>query len=154
MSEQNAEQADIASQPENSALKPSLTVFHDGECPVCNAEVTVMSRLDKLGQINWVDINSDDYKTAEKDFSYSEAMREIRVQNHDTGETLAGVDGFLAVWSRLPGYRRLVPFFRRYPLALRGLRAFYELFSRARIRIYRKRIASKMSEHQQGFRAE
>jgi predicted DCC family thiol-disulfide oxidoreductase YuxK len=46
-------------QPGITASMPKVTCFHDGECPLCNIEINAMKKLDKEGNINWVDITRD-----------------------------------------------------------------------------------------------
>jgi predicted DCC family thiol-disulfide oxidoreductase YuxK len=43
-------------QPRTKASMPQVASFHDGECPICNIEINAMKKLDKAGNINWVDI--------------------------------------------------------------------------------------------------
>jgi predicted DCC family thiol-disulfide oxidoreductase YuxK len=38
---------------------PKVACFHDGECLICNIEINAMKKLDKAGNINWVDITHD-----------------------------------------------------------------------------------------------
>ncbi|HSN23292.1 MAG TPA: DCC1-like thiol-disulfide oxidoreductase family protein, partial [Methylomicrobium sp.] len=46
-------------QSSTTASTPKVTCFHDGECPICNIEIYAMKKLDKEGNINWVDISRD-----------------------------------------------------------------------------------------------
>jgi predicted DCC family thiol-disulfide oxidoreductase YuxK len=120
----------------------ALTVFHDGGCPVCRAEVSLMKRLDTDGGIEWVDITAADEPLRAANISYSDAMERIHVRDA-SGQLLTGVEGFMAVWAKLRGYRRVVPFVRHVPGVLPLLRLLYAGFARIRLRIYRRRIAEQ-----------
>ena len=37
-----------------------LTVWHDGDCPLCRREIAIMRRLDRRGAIEFVDATSPD----------------------------------------------------------------------------------------------
>jgi len=120
--------------------KSGLAVYHDSGCPMCRAEVGLMRKLDGDNSITWIDINAEDAPLSVAGISYEEAMKNIHVRDA-SGEYHKGVDGFMAMWERLPGYRRLVPLIRRVPALRSCLNVFYRLFSKARMRIYRDRVA-------------
>ncbi len=120
--------------------KTKISVFHDSGCPMCRTEVAVMSKLDADNSITWVDINADDDPLTAAGISYEDAMRNIHVRD-SVGNLVNGVEGFMAMWERLPGYRRLVPIVNKVPGVRSCLNLFYSLFSKVRMRIYRERIA-------------
>ena len=45
----------------NSSMnnKNKVTMFHDGDCPLCKHEVKLMQKLDISKSIRWVDISKD-----------------------------------------------------------------------------------------------
>ncbi len=104
-----------------------------------------MRKLDARGAIDWVDINGTGEPLSAVGISYREAMKNIHVQDA-SGHTVNGVDGFLAMWERLPGYRRLVPVIKHVPGLRWCMNVFYGLFSKVRMRIYRDRIATRDNE--------
>ena len=120
--------------------KTKICVFHDSGCPMCRTEVGVMRKLDVDNSISWVDINADSDPLAAAGISYEDAMKNIHVRD-SAGNLLYGVDGFMAMWERLPGYRSLVPIVNRVPGVRSCLNLFYSLFSKVRMRVYRERIA-------------
>jgi predicted DCC family thiol-disulfide oxidoreductase YuxK len=84
----------------------ALTAFFDGGCPLCSKEIAHYRRIDKAGAIRWVDITDDGGALAEAGIDRTDAMRRIHAKETD-GRILTGVPAFVAIWCRLPGYRRL-----------------------------------------------
>ena len=93
------------------AGKAPLTVFYDGDCPVCRMEVKYYRRIDASGAIAWMDITSmvDDDLPAGK--SRGDLLGIFHARRDDGGWA-TGVDAFAAIWSRLPGFRHLAWLFR------------------------------------------
>ena len=50
------------------------TVYHDGECPLCNKEVAMMQKIDVKKAIKWVDISKNKQALADAGISYQQAM--------------------------------------------------------------------------------
>jgi predicted DCC family thiol-disulfide oxidoreductase YuxK len=115
------------------AVEYNLSCFHDGECPICNIEIDVMKKLDKQGNINWVDISKDKVALDKAGLSYSQAMAKLYVLDEHNNRMHSGVKGFLEVWKQLPYYRRLAPIVERVPLAIPILNFFYAIFARYRL---------------------
>ncbi|WP_373507731.1 thiol-disulfide oxidoreductase DCC family protein [Thiocapsa sp.] len=84
----------------------AFTAYFDGGCPLCSKEIAHYRRIDKAGAIRWVDITDDGGVLAEAGIDRTNAMRRIHAKETD-GSILTGVPAFVAIWRRLPGYRRL-----------------------------------------------
>jgi predicted DCC family thiol-disulfide oxidoreductase YuxK len=114
--------------------KPTITCYHDGDCPICRIEINAMKKLDKTSQqVKWVDISTNKQALKEAGLSYEQAMSMMHVQ--DAQGMKSGVDSFLVLWSHLPYYRRLVPVIEHVPL-LKPLVAFgYQLFAKYRLKL-------------------
>lgn len=126
------------------ATKPQITMFHDGECPVCSYEVKLLKKLDTTNAICWVDITTDKQALAKAGISYQQAMDFIHVQ--DAQQNIqTGVKGFLVVWEKLPYYRKLVPIIKHVPLLLPLLEAFYRFFAKYRLQLTGKKPWFKRS---------
>ena len=69
-----------SSQTTSPVLMPKVTCFHDGECPICNIEIKAMKKLDKVGNINWVDISQDKVALAKAGLTYKQAMDRIKLK--------------------------------------------------------------------------
>jgi len=57
-----------------------VTMYHDGECPMCNYEVKIMQKLDISKAIKWVDISTDKQALDEAGISYQQAMDSLFTQ--------------------------------------------------------------------------
>jgi len=122
------------------------TVYHDGECPICNIEINQMKRLDKNKFVNWVDISKDQSALDAAGLSYQQTMDRIHVQDADQ-VMQTGVKGFLAVWEHLPYFRRLVPVVKHTPFLMPLMEWCYVLFARYRLKLTGKTMASVISHN-------
>ena len=111
---------------------PKVTCFHDGECPICNIEINAMKKLDKDGNIRWVDISKEKSALVEAGLTYKQTMDRMHVIDENQ-HIQSGVLGFLKVWKHLPYYRRLAPIIENVPLLLPIMEFFYRLFARYRL---------------------
>ena len=118
-----------------------VTMYHDGDCPLCNFEVKAMQKLDVANAIHWVDITKDKAALDKAGISYNSAMARVHVQ--DENQTLlTGVRGFMAVWKQLPYYRRLVPIITHVPFLLPIMEFFYIGFAKYRLPLTGKKKLS------------
>jgi predicted DCC family thiol-disulfide oxidoreductase YuxK len=60
-----------------------LTLFYDGACPLCQAEILFLSRRNEAGLLDFVDINSDRYDPARVGVSCEEALAAMYGQYAD-----------------------------------------------------------------------
>lgn len=114
------------------APKPKVTCFFDGECPICTIEIKAMKRLDKHGNVNWVDITQDKTALAQAGLTYKQAMERLYVIDENQ-QLQSGVLGFLQVWKQLPYYRRVAPMIENLPLAVPIMEFCYRIFARYRL---------------------
>lgn len=84
-------------------LDNRLTVYFDGSCPLCTAEINHYARQDDAGHLNFVDVSQRDIKLG-PDLHPRDAMRRFHVRRAD-GTLLSGARGFLAIWQELPRWR-------------------------------------------------
>jgi predicted DCC family thiol-disulfide oxidoreductase YuxK len=92
-----------------------LTVWYDGECPVCRQEVALYRRMDRHELIDWVDIGALADNELPKGKSREDLLGRFHTRPRSpggeadqsgTGGYLIGVDAFAAIWLRLPWLRR------------------------------------------------
>ncbi len=119
-------------QSSKTVTMSKVTCFHDGECPICNIEINAMKKLDKQGNINWVDIAHDKVALEKAGLTYKEAMDRMHVLDENQ-QLQSGVLGFLQVWKHLPYYRRIAPIIEKVPYLLGFLEFFYCIFARYRL---------------------
>ena len=104
----------------------SLTVWHDGACPLCRREIALMRRLDRRGAITFIDA-SDPANGCPDD---RDALL-ARFHAREDGKMLSGAAAFAAMWRAIPLLRPL-GVAARSPIVLAGLDRAYRLFLRAR----------------------
>jgi len=102
-----------------------LTVYFDGACPLCSAEIAHYEKQEGGERIAFVDV-SDDQATLAPGLARDAAKRRFHVCAAD-GAVLSGAEAFVAIWATLPRWRwaaRLA----RTPGVLPLLETAYRLF--------------------------
>ncbi len=110
------------------ALSGRTLVFYDGNCSLCRREITHYRRIDRSGELCWVDITDDHGLLDEHRLSFEAAMRELHVLDK-SGVWHRGIDGFTVIWRHLPRYRwlsRLIQLPGIHPAARVAYRRFAE----------------------------
>lgn len=79
-----------------------LVTYYNGACPVCRAEIAHYRRRD-AGGLCWRDIATDDVALAEIGVTRDQAKKRLHVRLPD-GRIATGVDAFIEIWRRLPGF--------------------------------------------------
>jgi len=101
------------------------TVYFDGSCPLCRAEIDYYRRKDDAGALCFVDVSQSPDTLAEG-LTRQAAMERFHVRAPD-GQLLSGAVAFVAVWQRLPAWRWAARA-AALPGALRILELGYRLF--------------------------
>lgn len=83
--------------------KDRTTVFFDGACPLCRAEIRFYERRDLEGVLSFVDVSRPDAGLPE-DLGRDKALARFHVLSAD-GRLLSGAAAFAEVWRRTPGWR-------------------------------------------------
>lgn len=76
-----------------------LTMFYDGLCPLCQAEILFLSRRNESGLLHFVDVNSAQYSAETVGVSCQQALDSMYAQ-YDDGELINGVAVFSAAYER------------------------------------------------------
>lgn len=110
---------DMTSTPER------LTVWYDGDCPLCIREIAFMRRLDRRGRIDFVNLATGAACPIDR--------REMLARFHVTedGKLLSGAAAFAAMWRAIPMLRPL-GLVARNPFALAALEWLYLFFLEVR----------------------
>ena len=111
---------------------PRVTLFFDGKCPLCQAEIMFLSRRNQAGSLAFVDINSDLYDERAVGVSCSQALAEMYGQ-FANGAVIKGPAVFIEAYRRA-GLPRLAWVMSRKTLAPL-LALGYRLFAKHRHRI-------------------
>ncbi|KEI73416.1 thiol-disulfide oxidoreductase DCC family protein [Endozoicomonas elysicola] len=74
-----------------------VTLFYDGECPLCMREIDHLSKKNRKGLLKLVDIRQDGFQEKYPEFDVVELDRFIHAKLAD-GRIVKGVDATLAAW--------------------------------------------------------
>jgi predicted DCC family thiol-disulfide oxidoreductase YuxK len=111
---------------QTKAVTPkAVTVFFDGSCPLCAAEIASYKRADSGDRLALIDVSGDDFG-GDQSLSRSAAMARFHVRLSD-GSYASGAQGFVALWRVLPGWRWLAGI-DRIPGGVAVLEIFYRGF--------------------------
>ena len=67
-----------------------LTLFYDGACPLCQAEILFLGNRNQLGLLEFIDINSKSFNPDKVGISCSMALASMYAQ-YDNGHLIQGV---------------------------------------------------------------
>ena len=82
---------------------PKSTVYFDGSCSLCRAEIGYYRRKDQDRALCFIDI-SETGAEAPEGTTQERAMKRFYVRASD-GRVLSGAAAFVEVWTRLPRWR-------------------------------------------------
>ena len=104
----------------------SLTVWYDGDCPICAAEIGLMRQLDRRSAIEFVDLSRPGACPIDREAR----LARLHAQTSG-GPTIVGAAAFVAMWRVLPALRPLAVLASPAPV-LWMLERAYRLFLRLR----------------------
>jgi len=109
-----------------------VKVWFDGACPLCQREIALMRRLDREGNIAFIDVSGGGDLSCPVD----QGALLARFHAEEDGELVSGAAAFAAMWRAIP---RLRPFglIARNRIVLTVLERLYVLFLRVRPRLQR-----------------
>ena len=109
-----------------TAAARELTVWYDGDCPICQAEIGLMRRLDRRNAINFVDLSLSGACPTDLDARLARLHAQPR-----GGPVVDGAAAFVAMWRVLPSLRPLAVLASPAPVRW-ALERGYRLFLRVR----------------------
>jgi predicted DCC family thiol-disulfide oxidoreductase YuxK len=86
-----------------SKTRAPMTVYFDGSCPLCRAEVGIYQNADESGAIQWCDVSTEALPTG---FTRDQAMARFHVRD-EAGKMVSGAQAFITLWLGLPRWRWL-----------------------------------------------
>ena len=90
---------------DHSHTSEFLTIYYDGACPLCTAEISHYKTRKGAENLAFTDISRDDAETGD-DLDISAARGRFHVRRPD-GTLLSGARAFVEIWHVLPGWRWL-----------------------------------------------
>ena len=108
----------------------SPTVYFDGGCPLCRAEIATYQKSPGGSDIHWCDVTQSPPSDLGPDLDAETALKRFHVRTAD-GHLLSGAAGFVEVWRHLKNWRWLAHF-ARIPGMLFVMERSYLLFLRLR----------------------
>lgn len=124
----------------NQISPEKVTVFYDGSCPLCSAEIGYYKRADADRVLGFVDVSSECF-IGDGRITRREAMARFHVRLVD-GRQVCGAKGFVEVWRVIPSWRWLV-WFAKIPGVVPMLEVLYRLFLRMRPLLVRGFVRSR-----------
>ncbi len=110
----------------NATANPEVTVWYDGQCPLCLREIALMRRLDRRNAIRFVAIQDGG------DCPLDRATLMQRFHAREDGRPIvSGAAAFAAMWRAIPVLRPL-GLLARFPPVLWVLERLYRGFLRIR----------------------
>ncbi len=82
---------------------PELTVYFDGSCPLCRAEIDHYAAQPGAAALCFRDVSTDE-ATIGADLTVPQAMARFHVRRAD-GTLLSGAEAFVGIWRVLPRWR-------------------------------------------------
>lgn len=109
----------------NKIASEKLTVYYDGSCPLCRAEINHYRKRDGGLRLDLCDVSNDAAQLPE-DLGRDAAMARFHVRRPD-GQLVSGAAAFTELWAAVPGWRRIAPA-ARLPVIRHGLELGYRMF--------------------------
>jgi ubiquinone biosynthesis monooxygenase Coq7 len=82
-----------------------VTVYFDGQCPLCSREIAHHRELTKCSEVSYVDIAAIDFNAASHGVDSRRVQEVLHVKVGD--EMRTGIDAVIAMWDAVPAYRWL-----------------------------------------------
>jgi len=109
-----------------------LTIYFDGECPICRCEIDLMKIFNRRKHLQFIDFSASSYLSAEPGLSPCDLGKVIQARWSD-GTIITGVEVFREMWEAI-GLRSLARLARRPAINKLLVRA-YAWFARNRLRL-------------------
>jgi predicted DCC family thiol-disulfide oxidoreductase YuxK len=86
---------------EPTAPAAELAVYFDGACPMCAKEIAYYQRLDRDGQIQWVDVAGPN-PSCPIGYDQATLLARFHVKELQTDKIYHGAAGFTRLWRAMP----------------------------------------------------
>ncbi len=82
---------------------PALSVYFDGGCPLCRAEIAAYQRLQGADRLRWLNLESCSADELGPGLDRQAALKRMHVRRPD-GQLIDGAAAFVEIWSVLPAW--------------------------------------------------
>ncbi len=89
-----------------TSLKYDLTVYYDGLCVLCSAEINHYRKKPESHKIHFFDITTPSFDPKKEGVDPFLVHKVMHAKNKD-GQILTKMDSFIAIWKILPSYHWL-----------------------------------------------
>lgn len=107
-----------------------LTVYFDGECPICRREIDLMKLFNRKERLQFIDFSTSSYRAADHGLNPCDLGKVIHARWAD-GTIITGVDVFGEMWEAIG--LRLFAHLSRRPLINALLVKAYAWFAKNRL---------------------
>jgi len=125
--------------PTEASRERALTIYYDGACPLCRAEIAHYAGQRGADRLCFVDIAAASQDPG-PDLTRADALRRFHVRRAD-GTLVSGAAAFATLWQSLPAWRR-VGRLASHPAILRLLELGYRAILPLRPRLARLLVRS------------
>jgi predicted DCC family thiol-disulfide oxidoreductase YuxK len=108
--------ASSSAEPSAEATPRAVTVFYDGACPLCSAEIGFYRRRRGADRVGWVDVSACPTEVVAPGLTRDQALKRFHVRDAG-GRLVSGGQAFAVLWSALPAFAWIGRLFRLRPLA-------------------------------------
>jgi len=116
----------------NEKTLPKVTLYFDGDCPLCEKEVSILKSITANDKVVYEDISENEFDTEKHGKDCSILMAEIHAKD-ENGNWLIGMDAFRAVYAHTP-YKRLFAL-TKLPIVKNIFDFAYSVFAKNRLRL-------------------
>ncbi|WP_085340399.1 thiol-disulfide oxidoreductase DCC family protein [Aquidulcibacter paucihalophilus] len=114
----------------NGQKTPRVTIWFDGDCPLCRAEIALYQKLDrKAGRVAFVDLTGDGTCPLNR----ADMLARFHAQEGG-GPVISGAKAFAAMWKQVTPFQPL-GYLAQLPIILPFLDWLYDQFLKVRPRL-------------------
>ena len=114
-------------------MRKPIRVFYDGDCPRCRRLAARYAALDRVGHLDWMDLNTSAAELSAAGIDAETALARLHAVD-ETGRIHAGGAALAVVWDVLPR-RRWLARLARLPVVSRIIGRIYAFVARRRSRV-------------------
>ena len=111
-------------------MKKKIKVFYDGNCKICDQEISYYKKNDIDKKFEWVNIHNSKSKINRLNLQKKELMDVLHIET-ESGKILKGVDAFLEIWANFK-YFRFLAFFVKIKPVKRLTEIIYKIWAKKR----------------------